>query len=476
MTRDKEQTRGQMNPAGQEECSNNVDPFALEIPVWYEKSGKVSAGWLSLCKEERNQTTKLLEEIVSTANLFKAYRKVKSNWGSGGIDGQNVKEFGTWLNHNYQTLQADIQQGNYQPQAVKGVEIPKPKGGTRLLGIPTVRDRVVQQAILQVLQKQYDPKFSPNSFGFRPRRSAHQALSKACQIVSQGKTTVIDIDLEKFFDQVNHQRLMWLLSTRIGDKRVLNLISKTLKSGILIGGLIEQRTKGTPQGSPLSPLLSNIVLDELDQELTRRGLGFVRYADDLQIFVRDRRNAEHIKVSLTKFIETRMRLKVNQTKSGVRNCWEVNFLGHSLLKGGKLGLSKQSEERLKDKIRQITRRNRGVNVEQVLKELNTKLQGWLNYFHLAQMQKRLKQIESWIRRKVRCFRLKQCKRVIGIVRFLMKLGVEITLAWRTALSGKSWWRLSNSPALNMALNFKWFSEHGYYSLVDNYQRLHRNPI
>jgi group II intron reverse transcriptase/maturase len=476
MTRDKEQTKGQMKPAGQEECSYSVDLFAPAVPVWYEKSGKVSSEWLSICKEERNQTTELMEEIISTANLFKAYRKVKSNGGSSGIDGQNVQEFGMWLNHNYRTLQADILQGNYTPQAVKGVEIPKPKGGKRLLGIPTVRDRVIQQAILQVLQKQYDPRFSPNSFGFRPKRSAHQALSKACQIVSRGKTTVIDIDLEKFFDQVNHQRLMWLLSTRIGDKRLLNLISKILKSGILTGGLIEQRTKGTPQGSPLSPLLSNIVLDELDQELTRRGLSFVRYADDLQIFVRNRRNAERIKESLTKFIETRMRLKVNQTKSGVRNCWEVNFLGHSLLKGGKLGLSKQSEERLKDKIRQVTRRNRGVNVEQILKELNTKLRGWLHYFRFAQMHKKLRQIDGWIRHKLRCFRLKQCKRVIGIVRFLWKLGVENTLAWRTALSGNSWWRLSNSPALNMAMNNKWFSEQGFYSLFENYQILHRNPL
>jgi RNA-directed DNA polymerase len=476
MTKDEKQTRNQMKPARQEECVYSVDLFATEVPVWYERSGKVSSEWLSRCKEERNQTANLLDTIVSAANLFKAYRKVKSNKGSSGIDGQSVKEFGAWIVKHYYELQTEVLQGNYRPEAVKGVEIPKPKGGKRLLGIPTVKDRVLQQAILQVLQVQYDPCFSPNSYGFRPKRSAQQALSKACEITAQGKTTVIDIDLEKFFDKVNHQRLLWLLSTRIGDKRLLKLISDILKSGILLGGMIEQRTQGTPQGSPLSPLLSNIVLDELDQELTRRGLSFVRYADDLQIFVKHRKNAERIFQSLTGFIEKRMRLKVNPSKSGIKSCWEVNFLGHSLLQGGKLGLSKASEERLKDKIRQITCRKRGVSLKQIMKELKTKLHGWLNYFRLAQMRSKLSKIEGWLRRRLKCFRLKQCKRVISIVRFLRRLGVEKTLAWRTALSGKGWWRLSSSPALSIGMNNKWFIEQGFYSLTMNYERLHRNPL
>lgn len=476
MRKDKKQTTGRMQPARQEERTYSVDLFTTDIPVWYEKSGKVSPKWLSLCEEERNQTSGLLEKIISTNNLFKAYRKVKSNGGSSGIDGQSIKEFGTWLNGHHKDLQAEILEGSYLPQAVKGVEIPKPKGGKRLLGIPTIKDRVIQQAILQILQPMYDPKFSPNSYGFRPNRSTHQALKQASKYVSGGKSNVVDIDLEKFFDQVHHQRLLWLLSTRIGDKRTLRLLSKILKSGIMQGGILSQRTKGTPQGSPLSPLLSNIVLDELDQELTRRGLSFVRYADDLQVFVRKSQNAERIMGSLTNFIETRMRLKVNLSKSGIRRCWEVNFLGHSLLRGGELGLSKQSEERLKDKVRQVTQRNRGVSTEQIIKELHTKLRGWLNYFHLAQMQKKLTKIDSWIKRKIRCFRLKQCKRVIGIVRFLTKLKVEKTLAWRTGLSGKSWWRLSNSPALNIGMNNKWFSEQGYYSLIENYKRLYRKPL
>jgi RNA-directed DNA polymerase len=476
MLKDKKETKSQMKPASQGECAKGVDLFAADMPVWYEKSGEVSSVWLSLCEEERNQTANLMENIVSPTNLFKAYRKVKSNKGSSGIDGQSIKEFGEWLNKHYQDFQADILKGSYEPDSVRGVEIPKPKGGKRQLGIPTVKDRVLQQAIVQVLQGQYEPTFSPNSYGFRPKRSAHQALSKACELTKGKKTTVIDLDLEKFFDEVHHQRLLWLLSTRIGDKRLLNLISKILKSGILKGGLIEQRTKGTPQGSPLSPLLSNIVLDELDQELTRRGLSFVRYADDIQIFVKHRANAERISASLIEFIETRMRLKVNREKSGVRKSWEVNFLGHSLLAGGKLGLSKQSEERLKDKIRQITRRNRGVSIEELKEELNTKLQGWMNYFHKAEMQKKLEQIEGWLRRKLKCYRLKQCKKTIGKVRFLLKLGVEKTLAWRTALSSKGWWRLSKSPALNIGMNNLWFEKQGFYCLVKNYKRLHRKPL
>ena len=276
MSKDKKQSYGRMKPARQEERINELDLFTTDNPVWFEKSGKVSSGWLSQCKEERNQTRNLLEAIMDTANLFRAYRKVKQNRGSSGIDGQDIKSFGDWLATNYQDFQEEVLTGNYNPQAVKGVEIPKPKGGVRQLGIPTIKDRVLQQAILQKLQNQYDPKFSDNSFGFRPRRSTHQALERASEIVSRGKSTIIDIDLEKFFDNVHHRRLLWLLSTRIGDKRLLVLISKILRSGILKGGMVEQRTSGTPQGSPLSPLLSNIVLDELDQELTRRGLDFVR--------------------------------------------------------------------------------------------------------------------------------------------------------------------------------------------------------
>lgn len=476
MKKGRKQLTKQMNPAGQEECFQGKDLFEVEIPVWYQNNGKVNPAWLSICKEERNQTMNLLEQVTSFGNLQKAYKQVRRNGGSGGVDQMSIEEFGDWLGKHYQELQSDILQGNYEPQMVRGIKIPKPKGGFRQLGIPTIKDRVVQQAISQVLQPVFDPKFSPNSYGFRPKRNAHQALQQACKCVKSGKTKVVDLDLAKFFDEVNHQRLMWLLSTRIGDKRLLQLIAKILKTDILTDGLQEQRTKGTPQGSPLSPLLSNIVLDELDQELSRRGLSFVRYADDVQILVSSQKSAERVQTSIINFIENKMKLKVNREKSGIKPCYKVNFLGYSLLYEGKLGLSTTSEQRLKDKLKTITQRKRGVSFEQILKEIKVVLQGWLQYFHLAQMKSKLATIEGWLRRRLKCFKLKQCKRAIGIVRFLTKLKVEKTLCWRVALSGKGWWRLSNSPALNIGMNNNWFLEQGFYSLTLNYQKLFRKPL
>jgi group II intron reverse transcriptase/maturase len=255
--------------------------FQEEIPVWYDRRGKVCSKWTSRCEEERKQTMNVLEEIASLGNLIRAYRAVKKNRGSAGVDGVTVKEFGEWLNKNHKDYIAEILSGRYKPSLVRGVEIPKPKGGKRLLGIPTVRDRVLQQAISQVMTRYYDVTFTESSHGFRPKRGTRGALKEAEAHIKGGKTRIVDIDLEKFFDEVNQSRLMWQLSLRIGDRRLLDLIRKLLRSGILIGGVENQRMKGTPQGSPLSPLLSNIVLDELDQELTRRGLSFVRYADDM---------------------------------------------------------------------------------------------------------------------------------------------------------------------------------------------------
>lgn len=470
------QSKIQMNSAGQKECDYSDDLFAMDIPVWYVSSGKVNPEWLSICEEERNQTSQLLEQVFRFDNLERAYKQVRSNGGSCGVDGMSVKDFGSWFSTHYQALQLEIQEGNYQPQAVRGIKIPKPQGGFRQLGIPTVKDRVVQQAISQVLQPLFDPKFSPNSYGFRPNRNAHQALQQTEKIVQMGKKHIVDLDLAKFFDEVNHQRLMWLLSKRIGDKRLLKLIWKILKTNVMQGGLEEQRVKGTPQGSPLSPLLSNIVLDELDQELTRRGLSFVRYADDVQIFVSSPKSAARVQERIIGFIENKMKLKVNREKSGIKPFYRMSFLGYSLYGRGNLSLSKTSEHRLKDKLKNITQRNRGISLEQMLRELKRVLHGWLHYFRLAQMKSKLQAIEGWLRRRLKCFRLKQCKRVIGIVRFLRKLGVEETLCWRTALSGKGWWRLSNSPALSIGMNNSWIKEQGFYSLTENYSRLHRKSL
>ncbi|CAN5400699.1 hypothetical protein BH10PAT3_BH10PAT3_8870 [soil metagenome] len=328
----------------------------------------------------------------------------------------------------------------------------------------------------QVLSIGYERIFSPSSYGFRPNKNAHQALKQAGEYVAVGKSYVVDLDLEKFFDEVNHHRLMWLLSTRIGDKRVLQLIQRYLNAGMLQNGLNEQRIKGTPQGSPLSPLLSNILLDELDKELEHRGHSNVRYADDVKIFVSSQQRAESVKMSITRYIENKLKLKVNITKSRICKGYELNFLGHSILSNGSLGLSKQSETRLKSKLKEVTQRNRGIRLEEMLAKLRTIQQGWLQYFCYARMKGKMESIDGWLRRRLKCFRLKQCKRTIGIVRWLRKLGVEETLSWRTALSGKGWWRISNSPAINIGMNNMWFTTHGYYSLSENYKALHRKSL
>lgn len=447
-----------------------------EAIVHRDKIGKVSPYWLCACERERNLTVRLMEKVADPLNLQKAYRRVKANGGKGGVDGMGVKELGKWMQEHIQSLRDQLLSGSYAPSLVRGVQLPKPQGGYRQLGIPTVKDRLVQQAIHQVLSERYEKIFSTSSYGFRPHRSTHQALARAGQYVSGGKEYVIDLDLEKFFDEVNHHRLMWLLSTRIGDSQLLQLIHRFLQAGLLQEGLTSQRIKGTPQGGPLSPLLSNIILDELDKELERRGHSYVRYADDVKIFVRSEASAQRVKDRIIKFIGGKLLLKVNEKKSRICKGYELNFLGHSILKDGQLGLSQTSEERLKQKVRQITQRNRGVSLGQVLMELRGYLPGWLLYFRRALMTGKMERLDRWIRRKLRCYKLKQCKRVIGIVRWLRKQGVEETLCWRTALSGKSWWRLSNSPGSNIGMSNHWFNEQGYYSLSDNYKALHRKLL
>lgn len=450
--------------------------FAEDVTVRYIRSGRVNPAWLSACEEERNSTKHLMEQIADPLNLQKAYQRVVQNGGSGGVDGMTVKELQEWLGKNLNLMQQQLLEGKYEPEAVRGVQIPKPQGGHRQLGIPTVKDRLIQQAIHQVLSIGYERIFSCFSYGFRPNKNAHQALKQAGSYVAMGKGYVIDLDLEKFFDEVNHHRLMWLLSTRIGDKRVLQLIHRYLKAGMLQNGLNEQRIKGTPQGSPLSPLLSNIVLDELDKELKHRGHSYVRYADDVKIFVSSEQRAEGVKRSITRYIENKLKLKVNLTKSKTCKGYELNFLGHSILTKGNLGLSKQSEARLKSKLKEVTQRNRGISLETMLAKLRTIVQGWLQYFRYARMKVKMELIDGWLRRRLKCFRLKQCKRTIGIVRWLRKLGVEEKLNWRTALSGKGWWRLSNSPAISIGMNNKWFNAQGYYSLSENYKSLHRKSL
>lgn len=470
MKRTEKYVERQMNLLKTEEW-RECNPQVEGADVLHPSTGRVRTEWLSDCAEERVLTSRLLDEVADEDNLVRACRRVIANSGSPGIDGMTTGELSEWFSHNWRNLKDELHQESYRPEPVLLVEIPKPNGGTRKLGIPTVKDRLVQQAVHQVLSKRYERIFSDNSYGFRPNRNAHQALHISSNYVGAGYGWIVDIDLEKFFDTVNHQRLMWLLSRRVGDKALLRLIHKMLKSGILAGGLVSQRTAGTPQGGPLSPLLSNVVLDELDKELERRGHRFVRYADDVRIFVRSKESAQRVMEKVSIFIEKRLRLRVNREKSQVCRGVATNFLGHSILQDGTLILSTTSEQRFKQALRQTTCRSRGMSIEALLGEVNLKLRGWLNYFRFAQMKSRLEKLTSWIQHRIRSFRLKQCKRAIGIARFLQKLGVPKWRSWLMALSGKGWWRLSQTPQAHEAMNTKWFEAIGLYNLVTNYQRL-----
>lgn len=334
-----------------------------------------------------------------------------------------------------------------------------------MLGIPTVKDRFVQQAIYQELNRYYDPYFSENSYGFRSERSTHQAIIQATQYIKEGNEWVVDIDLEKFFDKINHDRLMQRLSKGIGDKRLLRLINSFLKTGMMEGGLMEQRTAGTPQGSPLSPLLSNILLDELDRELERRGHKFCRFADDSNIYVKSRKAGERVMASMVDFIERKMKLKVNRSKSGVRHCSDVKFLGYTLLSEGGIRVADKSLERLKGKIKEITKRNRGEKLEQIIKELNTVITGWTNYFYLAdKWLANFRALDSWIRRKLRCYRLKQLGRKYTIVKFLMNQGIPANTSWNVVMYSQGWWHMSQKPAIGKAMSPAWFSYLGLQSI------------
>lgn len=412
----------------------------------------------------------LMQVICATANIRSAYKRVKQNKGAAGIDQMPIGKFADWFKEEGENLIKTLQNGTYQPNAVKLVGIPKPDGGTRVLGIPTVTDRIIQQAIAQVLSQIYEPTFSEHSYGFREKRNAHQALKKASEYVKDGRNKVVDIDLKTFFDLVNHDRLLYALSTKIGDKILLKLIRKYLQAGMMQGGIVSQRLEGTPQGSPLSPLLSNIVLDELDKELERRGHKFVRYADDCNILVQSQEAGERVLQSVSNFIENKLKLVVNKDKSKACDVNQTKFLGHTIQKGGNLIISKQNQERFKKKIQLITKRNRGRSLEQIVSELNPILRGWLQYFQYTNSSNRMRNLDGWIRRKLRCYRIKQCKRVFTLQQFLEKLGVKGWNAWLLATSGKGHWRKSGSPQVQHAMNNSWFEEQGLYSLSWNYER------
>jgi RNA-directed DNA polymerase len=423
----------------------------------------------------RALATDLMERIARVGNLHRAMKAVCANKGAGGVDGMTVRELPGWFAANWKQLAEQLLTGGYKPSAVRGVQIPKPGGGVRQLGIPTVVDRLVQQAILQGLEPLIDPTFSDSSFGFRPGRSAHQALTRAQTYVREEKRPiVVDLDLEKFFDRVNHDILMARLARHVGDRRLLALIRRFLEAGMMQSGVCVRREEGTPQGGPLSPLLANVLLDDLDKELERRGHRFCRYADDCNIYVHSQAAGERVMASLTAFLEEKLKLRVNREKSAVAPVGRRKFLGYRLLGCGRLTVAPKSWDRFKERIRAITRRNRGVAAERVISELNSFTTGWVTYFRLAECKTRLREMDEWVRHKLRCYRLKQLKRRGTILRYLMARGVPRDSAVPTASSGKGWWRLAGTPAVHRAMNNARLAKAGLRSLTDRYLVLRGN--
>lgn len=407
--------------------------------------------------------------------MTKAYKQVKANKGSAGIDNITVEEVLEELWDKWDIIKTGLLEGTYKPTAVKRVEIPKPGGGVRLLGIPTVMDRIIQQAISQILSENYEPRFSENSYGFRPGRSAKDAIKKAKQYVEDGYKIVVDIDLEKFFDKVNHDKLMYRLCKDIGDKNLLRIINRYLKSGVIVNGLFTKTEEGAPQGGPLSPLLSNIVLDELDKELEKRGLHFVRYADDCNIYVKTPKAGNRVMESITRFIEGKLKLKVNRDKSAVAYPRQRKFLGLTITKMyGKVMIiiNEKSIKRFKDKIRDITNRNKSYSMEYRIKKLKEVMIGWVNYYGIASCEKRLRKLDEWIRRRLRACIWKQWKKVKTRHNKLVRLGIHSTKAWEYANTRKGYWRISNSPVLATTLTNKYFENIGFVSLSNQYLKVH----
>lgn len=419
--------------------------------------------------------TGLMEDVVSRGNMMAAYSRVVSNRGAPGVDGMSVSALKGHLQENWLSIKEALLAGSYTPQPVRKVEIPKPGGGQRMLGIPTVVDRLIQQALHQVLSPLFEPGFSAHSYGFRPGRSAHQAVKAARQYVAAGRRWVVDLDLEKFFDRVNHDILMSLVKRKVGDRRILSLIDRFLKAGMFEGGMVTVRKEGTPQGGPLSPLLSNILLDELDRELERRGHAFCRYADDCNIYVARRSSGKRVMTSITGYLSERLKLTVNQEKSAVARPWERSFLGYSMTFHHKprLKVAAKAVQRLKAEVRDLCRRGRGRNIRVTIAEFTRKLKGWIAYFRYAEVKGVFEDLDGWLRRKLRCIHWRQWKRTYTRARQLMKLGIPEPTAWRSATNGRGPWWNAGAAHMQKALRKSYFDNLGLVSLMDQHHRLQR---
>jgi group II intron reverse transcriptase/maturase len=439
------------------------------------KEGEHSYAPASAEEEDRNKvnTSKLLEKVLYRENLNLAYKRVKKNGGSHGVDGMNVEELLPYLKQHGENLKQTLLDGKYRPQPVRRVEIPKPDGGIRLLGIPTAVDRMIQQALAQVLSPIFEIEFSNYSYGFRPGRNAHQAIEQAQQYINEGYKVVVDLDLEKFFDRVNHDKLMYLLAKRISDKRVLKLIRAYLESGVMLGGLASPTREGTPQGGPLSPLLSNVMLHELDKELERRGHRFCRYADDCNIYVKSKKAGNRVMDSVSQFIEKRLKLKVNREKSAVDYPTKRKFLGFSFyyLKGiARIRVHPKSHKRLKAKLKELTGRSMGISMEARIDKLNQTIRGWVNYYILADMRTHCQTTDEWLRRRLRMCYWKQWKKIGARLDNLVRLGVPRSKAWEFANTRKGYWHIANSHILATSLTNEYFRKLGLSGLSDVYSK------
>jgi len=415
----------------------------------------------------------LLEQILSPTNLHKAYKRVKSNKGNGGTDKMEVESLGDYLVVNREYLIESILDGTYRPNPVRRVEIPKENGKKRMLGIPTVVDRVVQQTITQVLSPIYEKQFSRNSFGFRPKRNAHQALNQCKDYITKGYKYAVDMDLEKFFDTVNQSKLIEILSRTVKDGRVISLIHKYLKAGVVVGNKFEETEIGVPQGGPLSPLLSNIMLNELDNELEKRGHCFVRYADDMVILCKSKRSAERTLTKIIPYIESKLFLKVNREKTSVAYIRDIKFLGYSFYenKGGRLRVHPKAIAKMKGRIKELTSRSNGMGDVERKEKIKQFITGWVNYFKLADMKKFLQKLDEWYRRRIRMVIWKRWKRIRTRGRNLIKLGIEKCKAWEYANTRKGYWRTANSPILTRSLTDDRLKQAGYIFFTDYYRKV-----
>jgi len=406
----------------------------------------------------------LLAQVLARANLQRALKQVRQNKGAPGIDGMTVDELPQYLKQHWPEIRAQLETGRYRPQPVKRVEIPKPDGKTRPLGIPTVLDRFIQQAIAQIISAQWEPHFHPHSYGFRPQRSAHQAVRHVQSNIREGYGWVVDMDLQAFFDRVNHDQLMARLKSRCQDAELLRLIHRFLKAGASVAGKIEATCMGVPQGGPLSPVLANVVLDELDWELDQRGHRFARYADDCNILVKSKRAGERVMASVTRYVSGTLRLTVNPLKSAVDRPMNRKFLGFTVSRNGaKLKVADKAIDKLKDRVRELTRRTRGNTIGQIVAELRETLLGWKAYFGITEVLSPLREIDKWVRRKLRCYLWKQWGP--AGYRELRKRGVSVREAWNTSKSAHGPWRLSKTPALPIALPLHFFETLGLPSLA-----------